>query len=57
MEEDVKIKKASEAFAEGFSALCREHKKQIVAVPVWVARDDGTFSLQVQLQVRDMPPA
>ena len=38
-------------FAEAYQALVNEYGYQIVAVPVWKLRDDGTYSMVVKMQV------
>ena len=38
-------------FAEKYQNLCEDMGYRIVASPVWIARDDGTFSMQVQVSV------
>lgn len=42
-------------FAEKYRKLCDEMGYRIVATPVWIARDDGTFSMQVQVSVGKLP--
>jgi len=56
--EDVKSKtdedKAKD-FAKAYEQLCEAHQMKIVAVPVYKARDDGTFSLIIQLSIGKLP--
>ena len=44
-----------EGFAEKYQKLCEELGYRIVVTPVWVARDDGTFSTQLQYSVGELP--
>lgn len=39
------------AFVEEYKALCDKHRFNLVAVPAYKARDDGTFSTVIQLSV------
>jgi predicted restriction endonuclease len=38
-------------FVAEYQALCKQHGMQLVANPVYLKRDDGTFSLVIQYQV------
>jgi len=42
-------------FVQSYQALCDETGYRLVVSPVWIARDDGTFSLQLQYQVGKLP--
>ena len=42
-------------FASKYQALCEEMGYRIYGNPVWIARDDGTFSMQVQLTIGKLP--
>ena len=44
-----------EQFAKEYQELCRTSGFQIVVNPVYIARDDGTFSTQLQTSVGKMP--
>lgn len=46
-----------EQFLAMFQKLCQETKMGIQAVPTWKARDDGTWSLVIQLTVVKLPEA
>ena len=38
-----------------YRALCTEYKMRIVVTPVWVARDDGSWSMILQPSVEKVP--
>lgn len=42
---------AAQDFVKRYSELCNELKHRFVVKPVWIARDDGTFSMQLQTSV------
>lgn len=42
-------------FIKEYSELCQKHGFQIVVVPAWKARDDGTFSLIQQSSIGRLP--
>ena len=46
-----KKEKTPEAFNEAYQALCKEYGFQLNVVPVYMARDDGTFSTVVQVSI------
>lgn len=52
--EVVESNKAQE-FVEKYNELVKEYNMQLVAVPVYKQRDDGTFSLVIQMQVAQLP--
>ena len=41
----------AEDFAKAYQKLCEQMGFRIVVTPVWIARDDGTWSLQLQVSV------
>lgn len=45
----------AEDFAKEYQALCDRMGFRIVVSPVWLARDDGTFSMQLQYTVGQLP--
>lgn len=45
----------AEAFAKEYQALCEKHGYNIVVVPAFIARDDGTFSVKLQHSIGKMP--
>jgi hypothetical protein len=52
----VKVKKVSpQDFAKEYQELCEELGYRIVVVPSYIARDDGTFSTQLQYSVGELP--
>jgi len=51
---DIKPKTAQD-FAKAYRALCEEYGFRVVVTPVWIARDDGTWSLQLQHSVGGLP--
>ena len=42
-------------FAKAYQKLCEQMGFRIVVTPVWIARDDGTFSLLLQTSVWKLP--
>ena len=44
-----------ETFLKEYNALCKKHGYRIVTVPAFQARDDGTFSVVLQVSVGKMP--
>lgn len=48
-------KPTAQEFAERYQKLCEELGYRIVVTPVWVARDDGTWSTQLQMSVGALP--
>lgn len=45
----------AEDFAKAYQKLCDEMGFRIVVTPVWIARDDGSFSLVLQTSVGKLP--
>ena len=45
----------AEDFAKAYQKLCEQMGFRIVVTPVWVARDDGTFSLLLQTSIGKLP--
>jgi len=45
----------AEDFAKAYQKLCEQMGFRIVVTPVWIARDDGTWSLQLQVSVGQLP--
>jgi len=57
-EPQVKVKPpTAEDFAKEYQELCDKLGFRIVVSPVWLARDDGTFSMQLQYAVGQLPKA
>ena len=44
-----------EEFANEFKSLCDRMGFCIVALPEWIARDDGTFSMKIDWTVNKLP--
>ena len=44
-----------EQFAKAYQSLCDEWGFRIVTTPVWLARDDGTWSMQIQPSIGKLP--
>ena len=42
-------------FIKDYEAICEKHQMRIVTVPVFKARDDGTFSVILQASVGKLP--
>ena len=45
----------AEEFAKSYGQLCEKMGWRVVVAPVWLARDDNTFSMQLQYQVGKLP--
>ena len=45
----------AQAFIKDYEKLCEKHGYQIVVNPVYIARDDGTFSTKLQTSVGKIP--
>jgi len=45
----------AQEFVEKYNKLVEECGYQLMAVPAYKIRDDGTFSLVVQMQVAQLP--
>ena len=45
----------AEEFAKSYGELCEKTGWRVVVAPVWIARDDATFSMQLQYQVGKLP--
>ena len=54
-EEKAPKEKSPQEFADKYQALCQEYGYQVVVVPTWVGRDDGTFSTRLQTSVGKLP--
>lgn len=55
VEGQVESPKTPEEFAKRYQDLCKEMGYQIVITPVWIKRDDGTYSMQNQVSVGELP--
>jgi hypothetical protein len=42
-------------FVKDYEALCEKHQMRIVTTPAFKARDDGTFSVVLQVSVGKLP--
>ena len=47
--------KTLQDFAKAYQKLCEEYGFRIVVTPVWIARDDGTWSMQLQTSIGRLP--
>ena len=45
----------TQAFLNEYSSLCEKHGYQIVVVPAYRSRDDGTWSTVLQISVGKLP--
>lgn len=45
----------TEEFMVKFKALCDEMGYQLVAIPQWIPRDDGTFSMKINWSIGKLP--
>ena len=50
-----KVKPTAQDFAKKYQELCEELGFRIVVAPQFVARDDGTFSVQLSYTVGELP--
>ena len=48
-------KVTAQEWAKKYQNLCNENGFRIVVAPVFVARDDGTWSIQLQYTVGELP--
>ena len=48
-------KYTAEEFGKEFQALCEKMGYQLVATPVWISRDDGTFSMKINWSIGELP--
>ena len=42
-------------FVDKYQKLCEEYKLQIVVMPVFISRDDGTFSVKLNSSIGKLP--
>lgn len=42
-------------FVKDYEALCDKHQMRVVTTPAFKARDDGTFSVVLQVSVGKLP--
>ena len=52
---EVVKKSTAQDFAKAYQELCKEMGFRIVVNPVYIGRDDGTFSTQLQYSVGELP--
>lgn len=55
MSENTPVQDKAREFVERYQKLCEELGYQIVVTPVWIARDDGTFSMRLQSSIGKLP--
>lgn len=48
-------KPTAKEFEERYKELCDEMGFRIVVTPVWIARDDGSFSTVIQTSIGELP--
>lgn len=53
--EAIKKPKTAQEFAEAYQQLCDEYGFRVVVTPVWIARDDGSWSTTLQTSVGQLP--
>ena len=46
----------NQAFLDEYRQLCEKHRRQVIIIPVWIARDDGTWSMRLTRQVGPYQP-
>jgi len=56
-DEKAQTVKTPQEFAAEYKKLTQEYGWQVVAVPQWVARDDGTYSMKIQYTSGKTPKA
>lgn len=55
-EKNVEPKKiTAQEFADEYAKLCEKMGYRIVVTPTFIARDDGTFSVQLQYAIGKLP--
>ena len=52
---EAQVQDKAREFAQAYEELCKKHGYQIVVVPAYKARDDGTWSLVMQASVGKLP--
>lgn len=57
IEGQVESPKTSTEFEKRYVELCKETGYQIVFTPVYLKRDDGTYSTQIQVSIGELPKA
>jgi len=40
-------------FIEEYNELCKKHNMQLIAVPQWILRDDGMYTMRIQFVVKE----
>jgi hypothetical protein len=55
VKDEIRHSFTAEDFAKEYRELCEKMGYRIVVSPVWLARDDGTFSMQLQYTVGQLP--
>jgi len=45
----------AQAFAQEYQLLCEKHGYRIVVSPVYIARDDSTFSTKLEYTIGKLP--
>ena len=41
-----------EEFINEYNELCIKHGMELTAVPQWILRDDGTYSMRIQFAIK-----
>lgn len=54
-EEEKLDRSKAQDFINDYEALCEKHKLRIVTIPVFKARDDGTFSVVLETSIGQLP--
>jgi hypothetical protein len=52
---DKAVKSNAKQFMKEYEALCKKQGFMIQVVPVWIARDDGTYSMKLNASVAELP--
>ena len=41
-------------FIEEYNELCKKHNMQLIAVPQWILRDDGMYTMRINFAARKL---
>ncbi len=52
---DVVRAKTADDFTKAYEALCKEYGFFISVIPMWIIRDDGTWSTKLQASLGQLP--
>jgi hypothetical protein len=52
---DIKEQFNVEDFNKEYKELCMKYGCDIMAIPIWMHKEDGTFGLVIQYHIRQLP--